>query len=206
MRVRLTLLYFSFFAAAGLLLSTASWLVLRHSLLSTAQHELEERADDVQAFLKAQSPELPTPELRDALVREYSGRDEGKYLQVIDDQGSFLYFSDRKSLTRTLGPFPPAAQAPLPFQDSGNALKIYLRAMTVGGKTYQVATAMTMKISNALLWSFFVSLLISTPGLLLLAAFAGHIISKRALAPVAAITAARKRDKRQESLAQAICR
>ena len=69
-RIRLTLLYFIFFAAAGLLLSATSWLVLRHSLKSTAQHELDERVDDVQGFLNAQNPGLSTQERRDDLVRQ----------------------------------------------------------------------------------------------------------------------------------------
>ena len=189
-RIRLTLLYFIFFAAAGLLLSAASWLVLRHSLTSTAQHELEERADDVQAFLNAQSPELSTQQLRDALIREYSGQDEGKYLQVIDDQGTLLYFSERKSHNSRLGSFPGKTSTPLPFHDRPGGLQVYVRAMLVHGRAYQVANAMAMKRSNALLWSFFVSLLILTPALLAMAAFVGHMISRKALAPVAAMTAA----------------
>ena len=189
-RVRLTLLYFIFFAAAGLLLSATSWLVLRHSLKATAQHELEERADDVQALLNAQPAELSAQQLRDVLAREYSGQDEGKYLQVIDNQGKLLFFSDRKSLTRKLDPFPTTASAPLPFHDHGGGLQTYFRPMSVHGRTYWIANAMRMKRANALLRSFFISLLILTPGLLLLAAFAGHMISRKALAPVAAITAA----------------
>ncbi len=189
-RIRLTLLYFLFFAAAGLLLSATSWLVLRHSLASTAQHDLEERIDDVQAFLNAQLPELSEQQLRDVLIREYSGKDEGKYLQVIDDQGIYLYFSERKSLTQQLAPIPKSAQVPLSFHDRAGALQVYRRAMPVHGKAYQVANAMAMKRSNALLRSFLVSLLVLTPGLLLLAAVAGHMISRNALAPVAAIAAA----------------
>ncbi len=189
-RVRLTLLYFIFFATAGLLLSAASWLVLQHSLESTAQHELEERADDVQAFCNRQSPDLSTQALREALMREYSSQDEGKYLQVMDDQGTFLYFSERRSLAQELNPLPKSTRAPLPFHDRTGGLQVFLRAMPVHGKVYRVANAMSMKRSNALLRSFLIGLLVLTPGLLLLAAVAGHMISRKALAPVAAITAA----------------
>jgi heavy metal sensor kinase len=191
-RVRLTLLYFVFFAAAGLLLSTTSWLALRHSLRSTAQHELEERADDVETFLNAEPPTIDTQHTRDDLLREYGSKDEGKYLQVVDDKGVVLYFSERRSLGNQLVPYPRIASGPLSFHARQGGLETLLRPMSVHGRTYQIATALAMKKSNALLWSFFRSLLVLTPGLLVLAALAGHLISRKALAPVAGITAAAK--------------
>ena len=47
-RLRLTLWYCAMFAAAAVLLSVSSWLMLRRSLMATEYHELQERAEDVQ--------------------------------------------------------------------------------------------------------------------------------------------------------------
>ena len=54
-RLRLTLLYFSFFAIAAALLSLSSWVLLKHSLDALLLHELEERVDDLEQFLSTQT-------------------------------------------------------------------------------------------------------------------------------------------------------
>ena len=96
----------------------------------------------------------------------------------MDDQGEVLYFSDRKSQARPLDPFPKTEQK---FHDRSGGLEVLERSISVHGKVYRIATAMAMKKSNTLLWSFFNSLLVLTPGLLMLAALAGHAISRRRL-------------------------
>ena len=55
-RLRLTVLYFSFFALAAALLSLSSWVLLKHSLDALLLHELEERVDDLEQFLSTQAP------------------------------------------------------------------------------------------------------------------------------------------------------
>ena len=189
-RVRLTVMYFIFFAAAGLLLSATSWFALQHSLQSIAQHELEERTDDVQAFLNAEPPNLDLRQIRADLAREYREKDEGKYLQVVDEKENVLYFSERRSLVQKLDPSLSMPPGLVPFHDESGGLQAFTRTMLVHGRPYRVATAIGTKKSHALLWLFLRSLLVLTPALLLLAALAGHMISRKALAPVAEIIAA----------------
>src|ERR1700760_2913517 len=106
-RVQLTLRYFLLFSAAALLLVLSSWLLLKKSLVSTAQSELEERTEDLAGFLRGQPQDATLEEIRMALKREYAARDEGKYLLIIDRNGEWLYSSQRRSIATPMLSLPP---------------------------------------------------------------------------------------------------
>ena len=80
-RVQLTLRYFLLFSAAALLLVFSSWLLLKKSLVSTAQSELEERTEDLAGFLRRQPQDATLEQIRIALKREYAGRVDALRLQ-----------------------------------------------------------------------------------------------------------------------------
>jgi heavy metal sensor kinase len=193
-RVQLTLRYFLFFSAAALLLVLSSWLLLNRSLVSTAQSELEERTEDLAGFLGRQPQGATLEQRRSALNREYSGRDEGKYLLIIDQNGDWLYASQRRSIANPMSPLPPRSPGvSAAFHTPLRALQSFSTTIQVNGNTYKVATGLSFRRSQLLLRSFAYDLLLLTPALLTLAALAGHLLSRKALAPVAAITAEARR-------------
>ena len=193
-RVQLTLRYFIFFSAAALLLVLSSWLSLRTSLVSTAQSELDERIEDLAGFLERQPQNASLEQIRTALNHEYAGRDEGKHLLIINQNGEWLYFSDRRSVSLPLPPLPPRSPgATLALQKPPYPLQSLSRTITVNDNTYRVITGLSFHHAERLLLSFARNLLLLTPALLIMAAIAGHLVSRRALAPVAAISAETRR-------------
>jgi len=193
-RVQLTLRYFLFFSAAALLLVLSSWLLLNKSLVSTAQSELEERTEDLAGFLHRQPQAATLDQRRSALNREYSGRDEGKYLLIVDQNGDWLYSSQRRSIATPRSPLPPRSPGVTPaFHTPLRTLQSFSCTIQVDENTYKVVTGLSFRRSEALLRSFARSLLLLTPALLILAALAGHVLSRKALAPVAAISAEARR-------------
>src|ERR1700734_707623 len=94
-RLRLTLWYFAMFTAAAMLLSVSSWWMLRHSLMATEYHELQERAEDVQLLLVQLGPSPDANLLQQRFNEIYRIKDDGKYLQVLDQDGRWIFRSKR---------------------------------------------------------------------------------------------------------------
>ena len=189
-RLRLTLLYFSFFAVVGVLLSLVSWLLLERSLTALMLHELDERIDDLQSFLASRPPDTRTDALRADLLREYRLKDEGKWLQITHGQGEWLYFSTRGRVADQLPPLPPAPGSLIPFVPSqGHALRTLTRELRVEGQTYHVSMAISADRSAAILTRFGRDLWLLVPLVIISAAMVGHFLSRKALDPVQSIVA-----------------
>jgi heavy metal sensor kinase len=189
-RLRLTLWYCVMFATAAALLSTLSWWMLRRSLQATEYHELQERAEDVQLLLTQLGPSMDPKTLQEKFTEIYLVKDDGKYLQVIDQDGHWIYRSKRMI---TAG-FQPAMPTKLPAE--GTMVEFhqgsrYVRALSypihANGRWYSVQTGLALNKSMVLLSVFRDQLLLLTPAVLLLAAIGGHFMSRKALAPVAVI-------------------
>ena len=69
--------------------------MLRRSLMATEYHELQERAEDVQLLLKQMDPNATPEFLHQKFEEIYQIKDDGKYLQVLDQDGNWLYRSKR---------------------------------------------------------------------------------------------------------------
>jgi heavy metal sensor kinase len=189
-RLRLTLLYFSFFALAGVLLSLASWLLLDRGLTALMLHELDERIDDLQSFLASRPPDTGTEALRAELLREYRLKDEGKWLQITDGSGQWLYFSSRGRVADSIPPLAAAPGGLIPFVPSrGHALRTLTRELAVEGQTYHVSMAISADRSVAILAQFGRDLWLLVPLVIISAAVVGHFLSRKALDPVQSIVA-----------------
>jgi hypothetical protein len=94
-RVRLTLWYFVMFASAAVLLCVTSLWMLRRSVDETEYHDLQERAEDVQLVLSHEDPARTFDQVRDDFAGIYDFKDDGKYLQVRDEQGNWIFRSKR---------------------------------------------------------------------------------------------------------------
>jgi heavy metal sensor kinase len=195
-RLRLTLWYCAMFAAAAVLLSMSSWWMLQRSVRATEYHELQERAEDVQLLLKQLGPDISEQALQQRFAEIYQVKDDGKYLQVLDQDGHWIYRSRRMIAEGLI----PAAPALLPGE--GTLVEFhqgtrYVRALTypihANGRAYSVQTGIALNKSMVLLTAFGERLLLLTPVVLILAAVGGHFMSRKALAPVAAIAGEARR-------------
>lgn len=186
-RLRLTLLYFSFFAVAAGLLSLASWFLLDRSLTALMLHELDERVDDLQMSLSSRPPGNDKEKMRADLLREYGLKDEGKWLQIMDGRGDWLYFSSRARVADPLPP-PPATSSLIPFVPlRGHFLRTLDRELFVAGQAYHVSMAISADRSVNILAQFERDLLLLVPLVIISAAAVGHFLSRKALDPVQSV-------------------
>jgi heavy metal sensor kinase len=195
-RLRLTLWYCAMFASAAVLLSVTSWWMLRRSLMATEYHELQERAEDVQLLLTQIGPDA-TPEFqRQKFAEIYLVKDDGKYLQVLDQDGNWLYRSKRM-IEEGLRPTAPADLPPqgvvVEFHQGTRYVRALAYPIRANGRAYSVQTGIALNKSMVLLSDFGTQLILLTPAVLVLAAIGGHFMSRKALAPVAAIATEARR-------------
>ncbi len=195
-RIRLTLWYFAMFASAAALLSLASFWMLEHSLNATEYHELQERAEDVREVLDHAAPNSSILQLGDEFAAIYDFKDDGKYLQVRDEQGNWIFRSKRMiAQNPTLdapGSLPKDGQI-AEFHQGTRFVRILSYPIAARGKLYSVQTGVALNKSMLLLASFRNNLLWLTPLVILLAAVGGHLMSRKALQPVAALAAEARR-------------
>jgi heavy metal sensor kinase len=195
-RLRLTLWYCAMFATAAVLLSVSSWWMLRRSLMATEYHELQERAEDVQLLLRQLGPDATPEFLQQKFAEIYQVKDDGKYLQVIDQDGNWLYRSKRMidEGLRPAGPrdLPPQGTT-VEFHQGTRYVRALAYPIHANGRAYSVQTGIALNKSMVLLSAFGTQLLLLTPAVLVLAAIGGHFMSRKALAPVAAIATEARR-------------
>src|ERR1035438_3070195 len=99
-RVRLTLWYFAMFGSAATLLCLASLWMLQRSADETEFHELQERGQDVQAVLSHESFDRTGQQIKDDFAAHYDFIDDGKYLQVRDEKGNWIYRSEERRVRK----------------------------------------------------------------------------------------------------------
>jgi len=193
-RLRLTILYFSFFAVAAALLSLASWVLLKHSLDALLMHELDERIDDLEDFLSTETSVTTVAQVRDSLLAEYRLKDEGKWLQVVTDRGEYVYFSSRGHIADPLPALPRTGFPVQPFTIMpGHAVHTLQRTIQVHGQSWSASMGISADLSVEILGHFRSGLLLLVPVVLLSAAGVGHFLSRRALDPVRAMAAEMRR-------------
>jgi signal transduction histidine kinase len=189
-RIRLSLSYFLIFAFAASLLVGASWGIARQSLLFELDHEMEEHIDDVQEFVAANGLMMDEAKARSAVAAEFGRKDEGKWLQIQDAQGRWIYRSGHMLWAPHAVPPPSSLLVKgsyLNFRAHGEPVRSLRRAFTVDGHVWVVEIGSDLKKTNRVLAHFRDDLLLIAPIVLLMAGVAGHMLSRRALDPVAAI-------------------
>jgi signal transduction histidine kinase len=174
---------------------TSYWM-LQRSLDATEYHDLRERAEDVQLILKHADPAQNLDQLRSDFAAFYTFKDDGKYLQVRDEKGIWLFRSKRMSARDPS--FPPLDRIPAhgilaDFRMDDDNVRVLSTAVIVRGKTYAVQTGLALERSSALLASYRNNMLLLAPAMILLAALGGHMMSRRALQPVAALSSEARR-------------
>lgn len=171
-------------------MSVSSYYLARRSLYITLDHELDERIDDVRDFFAAHQLSRDYDDARTQAADEFQIKDYGKWLQIEDDKGRWIYRSKR--IMMTPHELPAATALPLhgSISESGANSKRFrslCRSFILDGHTYVVEEGITLTKTDQALALFRNSLWLISPVVLLMAGLAGHLLSRRALDPVAAI-------------------
>lgn len=189
-RIRLSISYFAIFSVAGILLCLASYLMARQSLYFALDHELDEHIDDVRDFFAAHQLGADSAHDRAMTLAEFSLKDDGKWLQIQDEHGQWIYRARRMMISPH--DMPPASALPakgstIEFGAGIKRVRALRRAFTVNGHIFVVEAGATLTKTDQTLILFRNGLLLISPVIFLMAGFTGHFISRRALNPVAAI-------------------
>ncbi len=195
-RVRLTLWYFAMFASAAALLGQASLWMLERSLGKIEYHDMQERADDVRVVLSHQGQVQDVQQLRDVLAIIYEFKDDGKYLQVRDEHGNWIYRSPRMLSQNPDLPTPdllPTAGLVVDLHKGAHIVRTLEYPVSAEGVRYSVQTGIALDKNMSLLNSFRLNLLMLTPAVILLATVGGHFMSRKALRPVSTLAAQSRR-------------
>jgi signal transduction histidine kinase len=189
-RIRLSISYFLIFSFAGILLCCASYYMARRSIYIEFDHELDEHIDDVHDFMAAHGLGTDFALTVSETSSEFLLKDDGKWLQIQDDRGRWIY-RPRRMLIRPHD-LPLASALPsqgkfLEFVAGTKKVRSLCRAFTLGGHTFVVESGLALTKTDQTLTRFRNGLLLISPVIFLIAGFAGHLLSRRALDPVAAI-------------------
>ena len=195
-RIRLSLWYFAMFASAAFFLSMTSWWMLHRGVDATEYHGLQERVDDVRMLLDHAGPNRGLGDLHQEFAAIYMLKDDGKWLQVRDQDGHWIYRSQR--MTEENPPLPPPDRLPkggviAEFHQGKHFVRTFASPVTAQGRRYSVQTGVALDKSIALLTAFRTGLLLLTPAVILLAGLGGHFMSRKMLQPVAALAAEARR-------------
>jgi heavy metal sensor kinase len=115
-------------------------------------------------------------------------KDEGKWLQIADDEGHWLYYSSRGAVGSMSPPPPNTSGQIVPFVTTRkHSLRTLTRDIDIHARRYHVAMAISSDMSGQILVRFGRDLWLLVPAVLLVAAAVGHSLSRRALNPVRAI-------------------
>ncbi len=191
-RLRLTCWYFAMFASAATLLCLTSLWMLQRSVDETEYHEMQERVDDVRVVLGHEGADRDLHQLSSDLAAIYDLKDDGKYLQVRDEAGNWVFRSKRMIEENLDLPSPaalPQAGSIGDFHQGAHHVRTLAFPIVARGERYSVQTGISLDKSMALLANFRTNLMLLTPIMILLAAVGGHAMSRKALRPVAELAA-----------------
>jgi len=195
-RMRLTLWYFAMFASAATLLCGVSLWMLQRSVDVTEYHDLQERAQDVRAVLGHLGPDLTLDQINKEFSLVYEWKDDGKFLQVQEENGDWLYRSKRmiaqKLETQVISDLPKEGRTS-DLNTGSHRIRILSYPIEVRGKRYLVQTGISLQKSAALLTNFRVRLLLLMPMVIVLAGIGGHLMSRKALRPIAILATETRR-------------
>jgi len=188
-RARLTLWYFAVQAIAFAAFGIGIFLAVRGSVHAAIDEDLRQRLQGIRRFMERVGPVFSQEDLAYEL-REHSGlRPGGDLLQVSDAQGNWIFRS--ASIRDYAIPRPGEDQAAPRYETQvvrGIPLRIVSARFGVPGNTYTVQLAAPLAQVSDVLQQLRWLLVLSIPVVLVLASLGGYWMSRRALAPVDAIT------------------
>jgi len=166
------------------------WIILRNDLYDIADDTLENQIDDVRHFLEAQGNNVSSHKLRDEIEKVYGSQHSGAYLQIQDDQGTWIYRA--QSLEKDRVDVSSFSELRMPLYEdreiNGHHLRFLSAILDVRGHRFLVTTGVPEGDILRTLKSLRRNLLLSALVILVVSSAVGFWLSRKALAPVDAIT------------------
>jgi two-component system, OmpR family, heavy metal sensor histidine kinase CusS len=172
-RVRLTLWYSLVLLAALSLFVWAIWLTADHRLMASVDAALVEQAKGVVTVIRNEFDPVHPEQLQEEVTEYAQATPNGNLIEVRDAKGQRILSSKVVLLDRAVG---------------GADYRTYATTAVVKGSSFQVLVATPLRETKSILRDLHILLLWTAPAVLLIAAFGGYWISRRALAPVDEIT------------------
>ncbi|HEV2982987.1 MAG TPA: ATP-binding protein [Vicinamibacterales bacterium] len=184
--MRLTLWYSGVLAISLALLGVAAWFGIQASLYRAIDSDLLDRVRGVHQFLEHELVGRPTEEMRD----DFAEHGSGDALQIRDDRGSWIYRAPRAIAAGT--PLEPLAMGAPPrlarIVISGLPFRSVTAIATVDRRAYTFQIVEPLGDIEAALRQVRRLIVTALPLVLIIASAGGYAISRRALAPVDALT------------------
>ena len=187
--LRLTLWYLAIFLLAEVVFGVGMWLILRQNLFDIADTALEGQAADLQRFLEARKA-MPAAQLQAEISEDYKIERSEDYLQISDASGNSIYrsrFFEQHPL-----PLLSLDELDRPLYQNRRLghehFRLLSKQVDAGGLLYLVRIGHPLEEEIETLDAFRGYMLWFAPLLLLAASVGGYWLSRRALAPVDALT------------------
>jgi heavy metal sensor kinase len=195
-RIRLTLWYSLAIAAAMFTIGFISLWMVHRAINDLENEELQQRVRRVRRFVENRPAGETRDQLHDAITAAYNVSHGNKWLQVIDEQGIWIYRSPHVAAaypTLVLPQQAPDAGSYFTYTAESSSVRALIEPISIHGVRYTVQTGLTLNKTLAVLSNLRIQLLLLTTIGLLLSSLAGHFMSRKALKPVAALAAEARR-------------
>lgn len=185
-RVRLTLWYSLILALSLSLFGGSAYLAMRHSIYATLDAELRQRLEGVRGII-SEDAAGGTAALDDEFHEFAAGQGARGRIRVADAIGRVLFASPGME---SVSGREASRKDSAGFNETiaGEHFRVLRDSLDAAGNRYDVTVATSTKEVGEALERFRHALYLAVPFFLLLAAFGGYWMSRRALAPVDEIT------------------
>ncbi|MBZ5607849.1 MAG: heavy metal sensor histidine kinase [Acidobacteriia bacterium] len=186
-RARLTMWYSLMLAAGLILFGGGVWFIVSHSLMHALDDTLAAQAQGVLTVISTEF-DPAHPQHLDEELREYTdATPEGKLTEIRDPQGRAIVSSQTVALART----DASLSDGFGVQTANSArYRTFTTTAVAAGGRYRILVATPLDPTEATLHRARTLMLWALPAVLLIASAGGYWISRRALAPVDALTQA----------------
>ncbi|MDR3744764.1 MAG: ATP-binding protein [Acidobacteriaceae bacterium] len=170
--------------------------MVHRAISDLEDNELQQRVRSVHRFIAARPAHESPDDLRDAITAAYDVSHGNKWLQIIDENGNWLYRSPHVAASYPTLVSPqqaPEAGSYFNYTAESIAVRALIKPINVHGVRYTVQTGLSLSKTLAILSNFRIQLFLLTTLGLLLSSLAGYFMSRKALTPIAAIANEAKR-------------
>jgi len=186
-RIRLTLWYSLILLAALAISGVGIWLVVSHSLNASLDDALAREAQGVITVLRMEPEPGESHDISEELSEYAAATPDGNLMEVRDSRGRRLLTSKTLALPPAIAPWHSGFGVQ---STSFGRYRTLASSLSVRNDNYQILVAIPLDGMESTLRRIRTLFLLSAPAVLLVAALGGYWISRRALAPVDALTSA----------------
>lgn len=195
-RVRLTLWYSLAIAVTMFSIGCAALWMVHRAIDDLESEELQQRVRSVRRFIESRPEGEPVAQLRAAITAAYNVSHGNKWLQVIDENGNWIYRSPHVASAYPMLALP--GQAPqggryFTYTAESISVRALIAVIEVHGVHYTVQTGLTLTKTMAVLTNFRIQIFVLIAIGLVASSLAGYFMSRRALNPIAAIAGEARR-------------